>query len=336
MERPIFPATVLGPTFLGILFNWGLMGVLAAQFYYYHVTFKDDRPAIKILVYGLFLIDAVQTAMITADGFHWFVYGFGNALVDDAFLNPWDVPFLDSIIALVVQVFYCWRIYVLRGGIVIPVLILLISATQFAAGIIIAVRHQEDVLVLLSLVNQERTVETVWLIGGAVADVAIAGVLSWTLLHKQSRPLHPNNSIISRIVRNIVETNTVTGAHNLSLVCMARSVLTKFDFLPAGVAVTTVILFWAAPETACVATGLAILGKLYTNCFLALLNSRRRDSVSSTSHSTASAPAPHNNNLNNSRLGTRQNNSVSFDESPVKVHVTRETIQKPDRMSMIK
>ncbi|KAJ6504995.1 hypothetical protein C8R45DRAFT_1090757 [Mycena sanguinolenta] len=237
MEGPIFPATVLGPTFLGILFNWGLMGVLAAQLYYYHVTFKDDRPTIKILVYGLFLIDASQTAMITADGFHWFVYGFGNVLVDDAFLNPWDVPFLDSIIALVVQVFYCWRIYVLRGGVVIPVVILLISATQFSAGIIIAVR--EDALAFLSLVNEERAVETVWLIGGAIADVTIAGVLSWTLLHKHGRALRPN-SIILRIVRNIVETNAVT----------------------AGVAVITVILFWAAPETACVSTGLAILGKL--------------------------------------------------------------------------
>jgi hypothetical protein len=127
------------------------------------------------LVYGLVLLDVVQTVMVTADGFHWclvsstpqckpifrrFVYGFGNlAQLDETFLNSWDVPVLDSIIALCAQAFYCWRIYFLRKGVVIPVLILLVclslsllilpsnrifasqvSLTQFAAGIVTGVR----------------------------------------------------------------------------------------------------------------------------------------------------------------------------------------------------
>jgi hypothetical protein len=66
--------------------------------------------------------------MVTADAFHWFVYGFGNMnQLDNVFLNSWDVPFLDAVIALIAQIFYCWRIYFLRKSFVFPVLIALVS-----------------------------------------------------------------------------------------------------------------------------------------------------------------------------------------------------------------
>ncbi|KAJ7832778.1 hypothetical protein B0H14DRAFT_3871889, partial [Mycena olivaceomarginata] len=214
--------TITGPTLLGILLNWGFMGVLAVQLYTYHENF-NDRTIVKLLVYGLVLLDVIQTVMVTVDGFHWFVYGFGNlAQLDETFLNPWDVPVLDSIIALCAQAFYCWRIYFLRKGVVIPVLILLVSLTQFAAGIVTGVRGHKNGH--LSLLNKNTVSETVWLAGAAVADLAIAGVLSWTLLRQRSHALPGNRSIISRIVRLIVETNALT----------------------AGVAVIAVILFWTS------------------------------------------------------------------------------------------
>lgn len=75
------------------------------------------------------MIDVLQTALVTADAFHWFVFGFGNvAALDDVFINSWDVPFLDAVIATVVQTFYCWRIWVLSKSLVFPVLIFLVSS----------------------------------------------------------------------------------------------------------------------------------------------------------------------------------------------------------------
>jgi hypothetical protein len=72
-------------------------------------------------------METVQTVMVTADAFHWFVFGFGNTeMVNDTFLNSWDVPFMDAIIALTVQGFYCWRILKLRESYFIPILILLV------------------------------------------------------------------------------------------------------------------------------------------------------------------------------------------------------------------
>ncbi|KAJ6560596.1 hypothetical protein DFH09DRAFT_1483239 [Mycena vulgaris] len=92
--------------------------------------------------YGLVLVDVLHTVIVTADGFHWFVYGFGNlAQLDDTFLNSWDIPVLDSVIAIVAQMFYCWCIYFLRKGIVIPAAVSLVSLTQFSAGIYTGIRN---------------------------------------------------------------------------------------------------------------------------------------------------------------------------------------------------
>ncbi|KAJ7669729.1 hypothetical protein B0H17DRAFT_1209589 [Mycena rosella] len=259
------PANITGPTLLGILFNWGLMGVLAVQLYLFYQNSKD-RTSIKALVYGLALLDILQTVMVTADAFHWFVYGFGNSLqLDEPFLNSWDAPVIDSVISLIVQASYCWRIYILRKGVVIPVLILIVSLAQFAAGIVTGVRNYQ--VGHLSLSREYIVAETIWLAGGAVADCAIAGVLSWTVLSGRNNSLPAHNRMLSRLIRLIVETNSLT----------------------AGVAMVAIGLFWGFPGTALVSVPLAIIGKLYTNCLLALFNNRTRETAkSANSHGLVS------------------------------------------------
>ena len=79
-------------------------------------------------MYGLAVLDVLQTILITADAFHWFVSGFGNmARLDDTYLNSWDVVLIDAFISLIVQTFYCWRIYLLRKSYILPILIVLVS-----------------------------------------------------------------------------------------------------------------------------------------------------------------------------------------------------------------
>lgn len=77
------------------------------------------------------VLETIQTVMVTADAFHWFVYGFGDLeKSNDTFLNSWDVPLMDSVIALIVQAFYCWRIYKLRNSYLIPAIIVLVSKSK--------------------------------------------------------------------------------------------------------------------------------------------------------------------------------------------------------------
>ncbi|KAJ7751109.1 hypothetical protein B0H16DRAFT_840148 [Mycena metata] len=190
-------------------------------------------------VSALAVLDIVQTVMVTADAFHWFVYGFGNPIqLDEPFFNPWDVPVLDSVISLIVQAFYCWRIYFLRKGVVIPVLILIVSLAQFSAGILTGVRNYQ--IGHLSFSREYIVAETIWLAGGAVADLAIAGVLSWILLSARNSSRPQYNSMLSRLIRLIVETNALT----------------------AGVAVVAIALFWGFTGSALVSVPIAIIGKL--------------------------------------------------------------------------
>ncbi|KAJ7181208.1 hypothetical protein C8R46DRAFT_1319995 [Mycena filopes] len=325
-------ALITGPTMLGICLNWGFMGVLLVQLYYYQEHFRDDKVAIKVLVYGLALLDVLQTVMVTADAFHWFVYGFGNMTqLDETFLNSWDVPVLDAVISLVVQVFYCWRIHALTKARVVPGLIVAVSITQCAAGIVTGVRvrpftipillcprttskceFQAHKLGHLSLISTEIVPQTMWLVGAAVADVAIAGALSWALMSQRSTtlPAGSTRSTISRIIRLIVETNALT----------------------AGVAVIALVLFWGAPKHATlVVPPTAIIGKLYTNCLIALFNNRLRDRTSTNTHGMQSLHlTPHSHSSQN------HSSSSAAEQAGVKIHVVREmelTFEEEDGLS---
>lgn len=47
-----------------------------------------------------------------ADGFHWFVFGFGDMdRLGEFFLANFDSPMMSAVIALVVQGAYAWRVY---------------------------------------------------------------------------------------------------------------------------------------------------------------------------------------------------------------------------------
>ncbi|KAF7369884.1 hypothetical protein MSAN_00617800 [Mycena sanguinolenta] len=300
---------ITGPTMVGICLNWGFMGVLVAQLYFYHENCSGDSRTIKALVYGLALLDILQTVMVTADAFHWFVYGFGNMTrLDQTFLNSWDVPVLDAIISLVVQAFYCWRIHLVREALVIPILILAVSVTQCVAGIWTGVRAHQ--LGHLSLIDTEVVPQTIWLVGAAVADVAIAVVLAWALLYQRSCviPSSRTHSLISRVIRLIVETNALT----------------------AGVAVIALILFWGVPQhSTLVVPPTAIIGKLYTNSFLALFNNRLKDVKPMSGHGMQSVHLP-------------QSSQQRQEDRTLKVHVVREmeldygqielgNVRKPDQ-----
>ena len=70
------------------------------------------NPA-RVVVYGLFILEIVQTALCTADAVKWFAIGYGNVIaLSKPEFSTIDAPVLDAIIALVVQLTFCWRIKV--------------------------------------------------------------------------------------------------------------------------------------------------------------------------------------------------------------------------------
>ncbi|ETW77570.1 hypothetical protein HETIRDRAFT_247449, partial [Heterobasidion irregulare TC 32-1] len=101
-----------GPRLLGILFNWGLLGILTTQLYIYYLNFPKDRRAVKLLVYTLYFLDWAQTCSATYDAFQWFVYGWGDIhALYDLFTGFLNIPILSSTVAGAVQIFFGWRIW---------------------------------------------------------------------------------------------------------------------------------------------------------------------------------------------------------------------------------
>ncbi|CAK5282566.1 unnamed protein product [Mycena citricolor] len=246
-----------GPSLLATCLNWWLYGVMCVQAYHYTASFtRRDNRIIKSLVLVLFLLDTTQTAMITADAFHWFVAGYGNAqMLDEIWINGIDVPFLDALIAFIAQAFYCWRIWFLRDGRrwknAIPGLILLVATMQFAAGMVVGIKAQQ--VARWSLIGSEFVETTIWFTGAAVADLSIAIVMSWTLLYEHRSSVLSTNSVISRVVRLIAETNAIT----------------------ATFAVLALIFYWGIPsKPSMVVPVTSCIGKLYTNSLVAVLNNR--------------------------------------------------------------
>ena len=71
-------------------------------------------PDIRFVVYVVFILETVQTALSGADLYYWFAAGFGKF---DHLISPFasffDLPIMGSVVSLSVQCFFVYRIRVL-------------------------------------------------------------------------------------------------------------------------------------------------------------------------------------------------------------------------------
>ena len=69
---------------------------------------------IHLIVYSVFLLETVQTALSGADLYYWFATGFGNINhLFSSFASFIDLPIMGSMVSLIVQFFFVYRIRVL-------------------------------------------------------------------------------------------------------------------------------------------------------------------------------------------------------------------------------
>ncbi|KAG6874123.1 hypothetical protein C0995_005539 [Termitomyces sp. Mi166 len=152
---------------------------------------------------------------------------------------------LGSVVASIVQLFFCHRITILKQGLAwrgLTILIVLVSLAQLVGGVVGGVRahlskefggagnHVEDFYL--------------WLVGGASADLLIAATLGFILLNaaKDRRNQEWTRNVLERLVRIIMETNLLTGV--LDKVCTREP---THDSL-VGMALISVILFIVFPN----------------------------------------------------------------------------------------
>jgi len=258
-----FVLATAGPLFVGVIGVWALLGSLTIQLYDYHNTAQSrknaDRLGIKLLVYGIYIIELAQTLIITQFAWEALIVNFGT--VGDLINSPPYVdatPVLNGIVATSVQFFFAWRIWQLSTasilGRIAVALIVAISLVQFAGTI--------GVTVVFALVNTnvaEITKVTLfaelWLAGGFVCDVIIAVTMASLLWSAKSKSgFRSTETLLNRLIINTVETGAIT----------------------ATLALVELILFKKFSATYYHITVEYILGRMYSNVLLATLNGRHR------------------------------------------------------------
>ncbi|KAJ7448363.1 hypothetical protein FB451DRAFT_1567285 [Mycena latifolia] len=249
-EIPPDIGTRTAPELFGMFFNYGLMGSLLVQVYQYYGSFPKDRTTTKAIVYTLFLLELVQTGIMSYFAYTIFGSGYGNTAVFDKSALEWfPVCILGSLIAGIVQLFYAYRLQIFSGSGIAGGAVALLAVLQIGSGI------GQGVISKLatdrSNLSGKPICVTISLLSSALCDVVIAGSMTYYL--KRGRLISARlKDAITRLVRYTVETGAIT----------------------ALVAVVQLIVFLAFPKNNFFETPSWTLGKLYSNNLLVLLNAR--------------------------------------------------------------
>jgi len=244
---PIPPGIVryTAPILFGPLFNWALYGVLCVQTYVYSYNFPDDRRPLKFLVCFVFLLETAQTALTGADVYYWFMAGFGDMKsIENYRFSRIDISIMDAIISLIVQGFFCYRIWTLNRRLSwLCVAIAVLSVAQASGALWDGLKGKSEVI---------KPALYLWFIAGVLADVLVAIAMIYLLWQSRGNKNRYSSYVLPRVVRLTIETNTLT----------------------ATVAIVTFVLYVVFPNEVYYAASAGVIGKLYSNTLLVTLNNR--------------------------------------------------------------
>lgn len=202
----------------------------------------------KFLAYFVFALETVQTALTGSDVHYWFLTGFGDVeRLKSSHYAPVDIAIMDAIISLIVQEYFCYRIWTLSRR---PWFCLIIAVTAVSQSIGAAWGGFRSVVVGKYAVS--RAALYLWSLPSALADILIAVAMTLLLLRARSNEGQFSNFVMIRVVRLTIETNAVT----------------------ASVAIASFVLFVAFPNEIYYTFTAGIIGKLYSNTLLVTLNNR--------------------------------------------------------------
>ncbi|KAH9979722.1 hypothetical protein BJV74DRAFT_123124 [Russula compacta] len=213
-------AKITAPLLFGPLVGWALYGALCVQIYVYTYNFPDDKRIVKFLAYFTFALETVQTILVGADVYFWFIEGFGNVeRLKDSHYAPIDIPIFESIISLIVQGFFCYRIWVLnRRSSWFCIFIAIIAVLQSIGAAWGGIES-----LVLGKYAVSKIALYLWSIPSAIADILIAGTMTWLLRRKHSNGGRYSDHILIRLVHLTIETNALSALPSLLSCFMSLS-----------------------------------------------------------------------------------------------------------------
>ncbi|TFK50358.1 hypothetical protein OE88DRAFT_243496 [Heliocybe sulcata] len=235
-EIPGDTVGLVGPLAMGYLFAYLMQGMLIVQVFTIcnQTRYESERWPIKLAVWCVFCLEGIATIFGTVSAWYGLVGRWGDPYT---LLHPsWGfsmTPAIHGTISLSVQLFFCWRMWLIGAGAVLPCLIAVVSCMQSAMAISTTVKI--FCLPDLSLVYRLTPFISAWLGGSVFCDIMIASNLVM-MLYKAGRrsELRTVNSLLMRPTLICAETGIVTACSSilhLTTYLACRTANTRFTFL---------------------------------------------------------------------------------------------------------
>ncbi|KIJ57039.1 hypothetical protein M422DRAFT_238615 [Sphaerobolus stellatus SS14] len=218
-----------------------------------NLWYPNDSVLLKLTVLVLFGLEMADTGVSTYIAYAYMVSGWGH--IEALFMAPSGFAtavILTGIIAVVAQLFFARRLWVLSRSVITTSIVVLLSLVQCATAIagsaqVISVRLNESAkLSTFGLFS-------IWLACSVACDVLIAVFMIYFLCKRKSGVvLRSSDFLITRLINYSFQTGAFTA------IC----------------ALLSLILFLRLPTTDLMDAPFFVLGRLYSNAVLANLNAR--------------------------------------------------------------
>ncbi|OBZ73718.1 hypothetical protein A0H81_06432 [Grifola frondosa] len=235
------------PLILGNEFNWALYGILLVQMYIYARAGTPDTRTVKRIVYGIFILETVQTGIATYDSYEQLAVGWGNY---DGLIAPRSqlvlicLPITTGITSSTIQCFYAWRMYIIGKSRVLPAGIVVLALVQGVAAI------AQGFLAVFGI--QALPVIAIWLGATALCDILISCSMAWLVLSKNRTGFKHTDTMINKLICLVIETGFATAILAIVMLCLLIYLRDNFSYMPPSL----------------------LLSKCYCNSMLLLLNNR--------------------------------------------------------------
>ncbi|KAM5532416.1 hypothetical protein V8D89_013910 [Ganoderma adspersum] len=261
MVKEIPCTSLIGVLLVSVVLSGALWGVFCSQVLYYYIRFPNDPLSIKLLVGAVTVSDTIHQALITHSSVqvYWYLiteYGNQDSLALLVKSVVVEVIF-QCITGFLVQGYYTicvWRLSKGKLYLVVPV------AAMVFAEFGLSLAYTIIALTRLETFGDLVQIKVRLMIGHSVPDVAIASILC-TILYQSRTGSSKSNMLINRLMVFAINTGLLTS------ICACISLITFFVF----------------PTTFIYICFYFLIGRLYANSLMAMLNARRsrRDGCSS-------------------------------------------------------
>ncbi|KAF8967922.1 hypothetical protein BDZ97DRAFT_1916495 [Flammula alnicola] len=241
-----------GAFLIGTVVSAMLFGVTVTQTWYYFQNYSDGI-LVQAVVPIILVAETLHIVFCIHAIYHYVILSFGEP--QELMKVIWTATAsltVTSVIVVVVQLFYAWRIYaVSRKNIGVTAFVVILALARFGVGIAFSVTSFERPFFQDFEQHQAPLIDAA-LGMSVVTDAFIAASLSY-YLHTSRSGVRSTDTLINKLIIFSINNGLLTSVFDIVILISATTQRNALIFLAI----------------------LEVVGNLYSNSMLATLNSRR-------------------------------------------------------------